>query len=38
MATAATSFAIEAKHRGLDLDQALAAVAAFVRLDQRGAS
>ncbi len=39
MATAATSFAIEAKHRGLDLDQALAAVrSAFVRLDQRGAS
>ena len=35
MATAATSFAIEAKHRGLDLDQALAAVrTAFVRLDQ----
>ena len=39
MATAAASYALEARHRGLDLDQALAAVrAAFIRLDQRGAS
>ena len=39
VATAATSYALEARHRGLDLDQALAAVrAAFVHLDQRGAS
>jgi DNA-binding transcriptional regulator YhcF (GntR family) len=39
VATAATSYALEAKHRGLDLDQALAAVrTAFVRLDGRGAS
>ena len=39
VATAAASYALEARHRGLDLEQALAAVrAAFVRLDQRGAS
>jgi DNA-binding transcriptional regulator YhcF (GntR family) len=39
VATAAASYALEARHRGLDLDQALAAVrAAFVHLDQRGAS
>jgi DNA-binding transcriptional regulator YhcF (GntR family) len=39
VATAAASYALEARHRGLDLDQALAAVrAAFTRLDQRGAS
>ena len=39
VATAATSYALEARHRGLDLDQALAAVrSAFVHLDQRGAS
>jgi DNA-binding transcriptional regulator YhcF (GntR family) len=38
VATAATSYALEAAHRGLDVDQALAAVrAAFVRLEQRGA-
>jgi DNA-binding transcriptional regulator YhcF (GntR family) len=38
VATAAASYALEAKHRGLDLDQALAAVrAAFARLDQQGA-
>jgi DNA-binding transcriptional regulator YhcF (GntR family) len=39
VASAASSFALEARHRGLDLDQALAAVrAAFVRLDRREAS
>jgi DNA-binding transcriptional regulator YhcF (GntR family) len=39
VATAAASYALEAKHRGLDLDQALAAVrTAFLRLDQQGAS
>jgi DNA-binding transcriptional regulator YhcF (GntR family) len=39
IATAAASYALEARHRGLDLDQALAAVrTAFTRLDQRSAS
>lgn len=39
VASAATSYALEAKHRGLDLDQALAAVrSAFAHLDQQGAS
>ncbi|MEQ1788304.1 MAG: GntR family transcriptional regulator [Acidimicrobiales bacterium] len=38
VASAATTFAIEAHHRGVDLDQALDAVrTAFTRLDQRGA-
>jgi DNA-binding transcriptional regulator YhcF (GntR family) len=39
VATAAASYALEARHRGLSLDQALAAVrTAFTHLDQRGAS
>lgn len=39
VAGAAASYALEATHRGLDLDQALAAVrAAFARLDQQGSS
>lgn len=39
VATAATTFALEARHRGLDLDQTLDAVrSAFAGLDQRGAS
>lgn len=39
VAGAASAYALEARHRGLDLDQALDAVrAAFVRLDRRGAS
>lgn len=39
VATAAGAFALEARHRGLNLDQALDAVrSAFVRLDQRRSS
>jgi DNA-binding transcriptional regulator YhcF (GntR family) len=39
VASAAASYALEARHRGLDLDQALAAVrAAFAHLDRREAS
>ncbi len=39
VASAATTFAIEAHHRGATLDQALDAVrAAFTHLDKRGAS
>jgi DNA-binding transcriptional regulator YhcF (GntR family) len=38
VAHAATAFALDARHRGLDLDQALAAVqAAYARLDRQGA-
>ncbi len=39
VASAAVAFALEARHRGIDLDQALEAVrTAFSQLDPRGAS